>query len=58
MHWKSNIQFSLVRVSGFEGFHIDILDIIFYVCGYGSGGEGYFGVKRIGMAIGNPRKLP
>ena len=22
------------------------------------GGGGYFGVKRIGMTIGNPRKLP
>ena len=22
------------------------------------GGEGYFGVKRIGMTVGNPRKLP
>ena len=21
-------------------------------------GEGYFGVKRIGMIVGNPRKLP
>ena len=22
------------------------------------GGGGYFGVKRIGMTVGNPRKLP
>ena len=24
----------------------------------GGGGGGYFGVKRIGMTVGNPRKLP
>ena len=26
--------------------------------GPGDGGGGYFGVKRIGMTVGNPRKVP
>ena len=29
-----------------------------FYCVSGGGGGGYFGVKRIGMTVGNPRKLP
>ena len=29
-----------------------------YIVIMGIGGGGYFGVKRIGMTAGNPRKLP
>ena len=29
-----------------------------HFCDYVSPGGGYFGVKRIGMTVGNPRKVP
>ena len=35
------------------GFSVEIIRFV-----TGGRGSGYFGVKRIGMTVGNPRKLP